>query len=148
MNGASVLRIVKVGLVLGSAMAWMLLTGVILMAAEPIPAPPLPDTSTGWLDFVVKVLPVLWGIMAPAITAQLQILFPRLLAGIPRPLLGVISAIVGAVAGALTGSLDSLLLNGGGISPDVGAVEGILSAATAHRVASTVTPGEVKPAQP
>lgn len=111
-------------------------------ADGPIPAPPLPDTSTGWLDFVVKVLPVLWGIMAPAITAQLQMVFPKLLSGIPRPLLGIISTIVGALAGALTGSLDGLLLHGGGVSPDVGALEGVLAAATAHRVAATVTPGE------
>lgn len=120
----------------------------LAVAQEPIPAPPLPNNSTGWLDFVVKVLPVLWGIMAPAITAQLQVIFPKLLAGVPRPLLGIISTIVGALAGALTGSLDGLLLNGGGVSPDVGALEGVLSAATAHRVAATVTPGEPVKAQP
>lgn len=114
----------------------------LALAADPIPAPPLPDTSTGWLDFVVKVLPVLWGIMAPSITAQLQVAFPKLLTGIPRPLLAVISTIIGALAGALTGSLDGMLLNGGGVSPDVGALEGVLSAATSHRVAATVTPGE------
>lgn len=117
----------------------------VALSADPIPAPPLPDTGTGWLDFTVKVLPVLWGIMAPAITGQLQVLFPRLLGGIPRPLLGVISAVVAAVAGALTGSLDGLLLNGGGVSPDVGALEGVLSAATAHRVAATTTPGKPNP---
>lgn len=142
------LQLVKIGMVVGVALAWMMLTGVVVMAADPIPAPPLPDTGTGWLDFVVKVLPVLWGIMAPAITAQLQVVFPRILAGVPRPLLAVMSTIIGALAGALTGSLDGLLLNGGGVSPDVGALEGVLSAATAHRVASTVTPGEVKPVQP
>lgn len=124
------------------ALSWGVMMAVVVMAADPIPAPPLPDTSTGWLDFVVKVLPVLWGIMAPSITAQLQVVFPRLLAGIPRPLLAVISAVIGALAGALTGSLDGMLLNGGGVSPDVGALEGVLSAATSHRVAATVTPGE------
>lgn len=118
------------------------LSASLVLAEGPIPAPPLPDTSTGWLDFVVKVLPVLWGIMAPAITAQLQVAFPRLLSGLPRPLLGLISTVVAAVAGAVTGSLDGLLLNGGGVSPDVGALEGVLSAATAHRMAATTTPGE------
>lgn len=126
------------------ALSWSVLMAVVVMAAEPIPAPPLPDTSTGWLDFVVKVLPVLWGIMAPSITAQLQAAFPRLLAGVPRPLLAVMSTIIGALAGALTGSIDGMFLSGGGVSPDVGALEGVLSAATSHRVAATVTPGEVK----
>lgn len=132
------------------ALSIMLLMGLssLAFAADPIPAPSLPNNGTGWLDFVVKVLPVLWGIMAPAITAQLQVLFPKLLSGVPRPLLGMISTIVGAVAGALTGSLDGLLLNGGGVSPDVGALEGVLSAATAHRVAATTTPGEPVKVQP
>ena len=131
-----------------AVLSWMAYLVVVVWAGEPIPAPPLPDTSTGWLDFVVKVLPVLWGIMAPAITAQLQVLFPKLLSGLPRPLLGMISAIIGAVAGALTGSLDDMLLTGGGVSPDVGALEGVLSAATTHRVAATTTPGEPVQAQP
>lgn len=120
----------------------------VALSADPIPAPPLPDTGTGWLDFVVKVLPVLWGIMSPAITAQLQAVFPRLFGGLPRPLLGLISAAIAAVAGAATGSLDGLILNGGGVSPDVGALEGVLSAATAHRVAATTTPGEPVKGQP
>ncbi len=144
MNGARSLQVIKIGMVLGVALAWMMLTGVVVMAEEPIPAPPLPDTVTGWLDFFVKVMPVLWGILAPAITAQLQALFPRLLVGVPRPLLGILSAIIGAIAGALTGSIDGMALNGGGVSPDVGALEGAMSAAAAHKLAAEVTPGQTK----
>lgn len=138
------MKLIKGMLCITAALTWMPLTAVVVLAADPIPAPPLPNNGTGWLDFVVKVLPVLWGIMGPAVTAQLQVLLPGLLGGIPRPLLALISMVVGALAGAVTGSLDGLVLNGGGVSPDVGAVEGALSAVTAHRVAATVTPGEVK----
>lgn len=113
-------------------------------AQEPLKAAPLPDTGTGWLDFTVKLFPVIWGIISPAITHAIAMKAPIVFARIPAPMLSILSVVIGAVGGALTGAVDDYMLDAGGVSSSVAAFDGATVAYGAHKLATKVTPGEAK----
>ena len=117
---------------------------VLVRAQEPLKAAPLPDTGNGWLDFTVKLFPVVWGIISPAITHAIVTKAPIAFARIPAPLLSILSVVIGAVGGALTGAVDDYVLDAGGVSSSVAAFDGATVAYGSHKLATKVTPGEVK----
>ncbi len=118
------------------------LSPVMIRAQEPLKAAPLPDTGTGWLDFTVKLFPVIWGIISPAITTAIARNAPTVFARVPAPMLSMISVVIGAIGGAMAGSLDDFLLDAGGVSQSVAAVDGAVASYGAHKIATKVTPGE------
>lgn len=118
------------------------LSPVLVRAQEaPLKAAPLPDTGTGWLDFTVKLFPVIWGIISPAITSAITRNAPTLFARVPAPMLSMMSVVIGAIGGAVSGSLDDFMLDAGGVSQSVAAVDGAVASYGAHKLAQKVTPG-------
>lgn len=119
---------------------------VAARAQAPLQAAPLPDLDSGkgWLDFGVKLFPVVWGIISPAITHAIATRAPIFFARIPAPVLSIMSVVIGALGGALTGAIDNTVLDAGGVSSSVGAVDGAVTAYGVHKVATKVTPGEMK----
>ena len=126
----------------------MVLTASAVSAQQPLAAPSLPETGTGWLDFMAKILPMIWGVFSPIATQKMVESFPKIFKKVPKQVLLVLSAMLGAAAGAMTGAADSLVLDAGGIKPEVGALEGFTAGLAAHQVASTVTPGAPPSQQP
>lgn len=122
----------------------LMLSPLIVRGQEPLKAAPLPDTGTGWIDFAVKLFPIVWGIISPAITAGIARSAPMLFARVPAPILSMLSVVIGAVGGAISGSLDDFILDAGGVSQSVAAVDGAVASYGAHKIASKVTPGETK----
>lgn len=90
----------------------------------PLPAPSLPESGKGWVDLLFKMLPYAWGIVSPLVVGLITTWTPKLAKKLPAAAVPVISGVIGTIGGAITGGLDALALDGGGVSPDTGALQG------------------------
>lgn len=108
----------------------------VAWAQEPIPPPPLPHNSKGWVDMLVKMSPFIIGVIAPYGNDLMKNGLPRIFGKVPTPIVMMISSLVSMLASGLTAYTAGLALeNQGGVTPEVAMTETLATSIPAHKIA-------------
>ncbi len=96
----------------------------IAFGQAPIEPPPLPVNATGWADFFVKEFPKIIGVALPIVGVILRAKGMPLIARIPPAWAPILTTVLSTILSMLAAYTSGQLMDGGGVSVSMAAVEG------------------------
>lgn len=118
-----------------------------VQTVAPQAAPPLPDTKTGWLDFIIKKLPGVLGVVLPIGMVIMKAKGQTWLAKVPTEWAPIVSAVLTTVASLATAEGSQAALDGGGIAPGPAALTGGGTALITHSMLNQALNAHTEPQQ-